>query len=194
MKNNVVFERQYAKLKLGKCISDIEHCKELANAGYYTEAFLAMWILVEVIAKNIQITYRASIAAANISGSLLKKLVANHVDIEKNNLRSQLIDISFSQAKGMYGNKREYVDVGDVISGLKLVTSDADEHQLRFLLASKVDKAPIGFSSKTTIRERRNDLVHNNSKIAQDDFKSYEDYFDYFFSLTAMAKLPTNAE
>ena len=51
-----IFERQFAKLELSKYTSDIEHYKELAHAGYYTEAFLAMWILVEAISKKIQIT------------------------------------------------------------------------------------------------------------------------------------------
>ncbi|ADL56779.1 hypothetical protein [Gallionella capsiferriformans] len=181
---NFTFDRQYTKLKLRQYVSDIEHCKKLSDTGYYTESFIAMWILVEVIAKNIQITYRASIVAENISGSLLRKLLANHVDIEKNGLRIQLIDISFYKAKEMYGSRREYIDVGDVIFGLKLSAPDADEQRLRFLLASKIAQAPTGFSSRTTIREIRNGLVHSKCTISKENFIRYQEYFDYFFSLT----------
>lgn len=194
MGGNVIFKRQLARLKLGKHVSDIEHCKELANASYYTEAFLAMWILVEVTSKNIQITYRVSMAADNISDSLFKSLLKNKIDTEKYNLRRQIIDTTFLQVKKMYGTRREYVNAKDVISALKLIATDADEGKLKFLLASEVDEAPTGFSSKTTIREKRNDLVHNNRTISKDDFKKYEDYFDYFFSLTVMAKLANDAE
>lgn len=189
--SKAIYEQQFTKLKLGKYASDIEHCKELSDAGYYTESFLAMWILVEVISKSIQITHRASIAADKISGSLLKKLHANNVDTEKYNLCGQIIDTAFLQVKKMYGTRREYVNAKDVIAMLKHIAPDADEQKLIFLLSSEVKKAPAGFSSKTTIREKRNDLVHNKRAISKDDFKNYIDYFEYFFSLTAMAKLVT---
>ena len=193
MSSNVIFAKQYAKLNFGGCVSDLEHCKELANAGYYTEAFLAMWILVEAISKKIQITYRCSMDAEKISDSLLAKLHTHEIDIEKNNLIIQINDTLFYRVKEMYGNKRENVFADTVISGLTLIEPTADKSQLRFLLASKIDKSPKGgLTSKTTIRERRNQVIHNNSKITQDYFENTIDYFDYFFSLTVKAKSVTN--
>lgn len=192
MGSNVIFERQYAKLNFGEYVPDIEHCKNLANAGYYTEAFLAMWILVETISKKIQITYRVSMGAEKISDSLLVKLHTHEVNIEKNNLRIQINDILFYRVKEMYGNRRENVLADTVISGLTLIEPTADKSQLKFLLASEIDEAPKGLTSKTTIRERRNQVIHSNSKITQDYFKNIIDYFDYFFSLTVKAKSVTN--
>lgn len=190
--SNVIFERQYAKLNFGEYVPDIEHCKELANAGYYTEAFLAMWILVETISKKIQITYRCSMDTEKISDSLLAKLHTHEVNIGKNDLIIDVNDILFCGVKEMYGNKRENILADTVISGLTLIEPTADKSQLKFLLASKIDEPPKGLTSKTTIRERRNRVIHSNSKIPQDHFKITIDYFDYFFSLTVKAKSITN--
>lgn len=192
MSSNVIFAKEYAKLNFGKYISDLEHCKELANAGYYTEAFLAMWILVETISKKIQMTYRCSMDAEKISNSLLAMLHNHKIDIEKNNLSIQMNDILFHRIEKMHGNKRENVYADTVISGLRLIEPTADMSQLKFLLGSEIDKPPKGFTSKTTIRERRNQVIHSNSKITQDYFKKTIDYFDYFFSLTVKAKSVTN--
>jgi len=186
-----IFERNFARLKLGKFSPDMEHCKELIDLGYYTEAFIAMWILVEVISKDIQITNRAAIVAGRISDSLLNKLRKNNVDIEKNSLRDQLVDVAFVQAKNTQGAKREYIIAKDVVSGLKHIVTTVDEDMLMFLLSSKIDKAPAGFSSKTTIREKRNGLVHGKSRIEKDDLMNCMPYFDYFFSLTVMVNLST---
>lgn len=192
MSNNVIFVRQYAKLNFGGYVSDLEHCKKLANAGYYTEAFLAMWILIEAISKKIQITYRCSMDAEKMSASLLKMLYKHEVNVEKNNLRIQINDILFYRVKEMYGSRRENVLADAVISGLTLIEPTADKSQLKFLLASEIDEPPKGFTSKTTIRERRNQVIHSNSKITQDYFKNTIDYFDYFFSLTVKAKSVPN--
>ena len=192
MSSNVIFARQYAKLNFGECVSDLEHCKELANAGYYTEAFLAMWILVETISKKIQITYRCSMDAEKISDSLLAKLHTHETDIEKNNLITQINDTLFYRVKEIHGNKRENVFADTVISGLTLIEPTADKSQLRFLLASEIGEPPKGFTSKTTIRERRNQVIHSNSKITQDYFEKTIDFFDYFFSLTIKAESVTN--
>jgi hypothetical protein len=179
-----IYEKQYKKLKLETFKVNENHCRELIATGYYTEAFLALWILTEVIAKNIQITYKASSAAEKISSSLLKKLTSNNIDIEKNNLASQLRDTSFSEAKNIISNKRDYVDAGVVIASLKFFTPELDEIRLKFLLATKVEVAPVETPSKSTVRNRRNDLVHNNSKVSKEDLETYLQYFEYFFSLT----------
>ena len=182
-----IYEKQYKKLKLETFKVNENHCRKLIVTGYYTEAFLAFWILTEVIAKNIQLTYRASNAAEKISSSLLKKLISNNIDIAKNNLTSQLLDTSFSQAKNIISNKRDYIDVGDVIASLKFFTPELDAIRLRFLLASEVEVAPDGTPSKATIRSRRNDVVHNNRTISKEDLVIYLQYFEYFFSLTIAA-------
>lgn len=192
MSSNVIFVKQYTRLNFGKCVSDLEHCKKLANAGYYTEAFLAMWILVETISKKIQITYRCSMDAEKISDSLLEKLHTHEIDIEKNNLIIQINDTLFHRVKEMYGSKRENIFADTVISGLTLIEPTVDESQLKFLLASEINEPPKGLTSKTTIRERRNQVIHNNLKITQDYFNNTIDYFDYFFSLTIKAKSVTN--
>ncbi|QOJ23100.1 MAG: hypothetical protein HRU78_05105 [Gammaproteobacteria bacterium] len=192
MSSNVIFARQYAKLNFGECVSDLEHCKELANAGYYTEAFLAMWILVETISKKIQITYRCSMDAKKISDSLLAGPHMHKIVIEKNNLIIEINDTLFNKVKEIYGNKRESIFENIVISGLMLIEPTADKSQLKYLLASKIGEPPKGLTSKTTIRERRNQVIHNNSKITQDSFNSTINYFDYFFSLTIKAASVTN--
>lgn len=131
--------------------------------------------------------------AEKISDSLLAKLHTHEIDIEKNNLIIQINDTLFYRVKEMYGNKRENVFADTIISGLTLIEPTADKSQLRFLLASKIDEQPKGeLTSKTTIRERRNQVIHNNSKITQDYFENTIDYFDYFFSLTVKAKSVTN--
>ena len=132
-------------------------------------------------------TYRCSMDAEKISGSLLAMLHKHETDIEKNNLIIQINDILFYRVKEMHGSKRENVFADTVISGLTLIEPTADQSQLKFLLASEIDKPPKGFTSKTTIRERRNQVIHSNSKITQDYFKKTIDYFDYFFSLIVKA-------
>lgn len=179
-----IFERQIAKLKHAKFVDDIKHFNDLIDADCYTEAFIAMWILVEIIAKDIQTTHRAAIAADKISGSLLNKLRDNNINIEINNLHNQLSDVAFIQVKNAQDAKWEKIKANDVILGLKLISPQMDEDMLMFLLSTKVDKTPAGFSSRTTIREKRNGVMHNKSRISKSELVNCKPYFDYFFSLT----------
>lgn len=197
-------------LKVAHIQAERQHAQTLQEAGFTTAAFLHLWIVTEVAAKELMSIYKYTKdtpAALNklkpkLKHALIKNL--NHSPKKLINAQaSQLTDQALpalSQTlcdifKKSYTSDFIRLDIKKIELALTLSRLPVDKAILKYLLASTVKALPDGYGlkDKTTVRTRRNKLVHSNRQIDEAIWAELLPVFDYFFDLLAQLQQLANA-
>ena len=192
---NKLLIKKLTKSNTLKFEADRKEVSDLAQQGFYTEAFLRMWRIVEVVSRELMLIYRASTETNKLKKKLLKALEKSKIKSEKNNLSIQFENILYRSIKTRMESNRNNIDVQCVKNALSDCVIDFDEKKVNFLLASKLNSEDDENSSEKktkmipdgidniSIREKRNRLIHQNKSITADEYGKYRIFFNYFFSL-----------
>lgn len=173
---------------------DLATAKALTASGFYTSAFLQYWQITEVIAKELMVIskYAADCvdATSKTIKSLKKHLKTNARDIDQTQLAKDL-QVSFvSLFKVKAEQSSRNLDIAAITKCLKTLGLAFNDELLQYLLATKVKTLPAGiqFADKSTVRERRNQLVHRNGQLSDTDLTELLPVFNHFFDLIKQAK------
>ena len=177
--------------------NDIEEALNLAQHEFHTEAFLRMWRIVEVVSRELMLTYRASTETNDLRKKLLKALKKSEPTSKQNNLSFEFGNILYETIKKRLKSNRNNIDVQCIKNSLSDCGLEFDEKKVNFLLASKLNSKdndnpsekqtqmiPDGLDN-ISIREKRNRLIHQNKSISADEYSKYLIIFDYFFNLVS---------
>lgn len=172
----------------------LETANALIAAGFHTSAFLQYWQITESMAKELMVIakYAADcVDATNKTLRTLKKhLEASGAIVNEFQVKEDLQATFVSLFKPKAEQSSRNLDIGAITKSLKTLGLAFNDEYLKFLLGTKVDNLPVGiqFSDKSTVRERRNQLVHRNGQISDDDLTVLLPVFDQFFDLIKQVK------
>lgn len=187
-------------LQLELIIKARAEAENLRIASFPTQAFLHLWIVTEVAAKELMCIYKYTKNTHSVINKVqleLKRAVQPHLNIvsmEQANRSAEdvadkalpsLIAPFHSIFKSGAGVACRQLDIGVINSCLEALDLTVDHARLGYLLGTKDNPLPDGviLSSKITIRERRNKLVHTNGQVDDATLAQLLPVFDYFFSL-----------
>ncbi len=194
-------------LQLEHIANERDEVARLIKAGFPTQAFLHLWIVTEVAAKELMCIYKytkdthAAIKKVHLE---LKRAVQPHLDVvskeQAHSLADAVVDKTLpslinpfhSLFKSGAETTCRKLDVGIIKSALIVLDLAVEEAHLNYLLATKVNELPVGIklTDKTTIRERRNKLVHTNGQVVDSTLTQLLTIFDYFFALLQSIGFP----
>jgi len=184
----------YSKVKKSKVLvfdEDLKEAECLENQGFYTSAFLRHWQVIEAVCRELMILYRTCNEVSTLSKKLFKKLTKQSVDFKAYNLDSQICDVLFSETKKRLETSTKYIDVGVIGKAFESFELGHDMQKLRYLMASQLkekDEIPEGGTHRKTIREQRNEIIHRNGSLQQEEFDKIMPFIRYFFDLIAKIK------
>lgn len=177
-----------------------EHAHKLLMAGFTTAAFLHLWIVTEVAAKELMAIYKYTKEthdALKKVGPELNRALRPHITAssqkEAHALAGELTASALpSLVRPLQGifkshaqNNCRQLDISVIKAAFQVLAQPVDSERLEYLLATKVTAPPagIGLTDKTTVRERRNKLVHSNGTVDAATAMQLLPIFDVFFSL-----------
>ncbi|MFB2776802.1 hypothetical protein [Shewanella xiamenensis] len=186
-----------------------QHAQKLLHAGFTTAAFLHLWIVTEVAAKELMCIYKytkETQAALKKLQPELKRALQPHLTVSsKKEADAQAQTLSAKTLPSMIGplqsifkdhakSASRQLDLAVIKSALELLAQDIDIALLDYLLGTKEKQLPDGVSlgGKTTIRNRRNDLVHTNGQVDNATMAQLRPVFEYFFDLLAQLQQLAN--
>ncbi|MCS6174111.1 hypothetical protein [Shewanella baltica] len=187
-------------MKLEHITKERAEAVRLRAAGFSTQAFLHQWIVVEVAAKQLMCIYKYTqdtLSALNKTKPALKRAVQPHLTVgtkeQAHTIATEITDKSLRQMvttfHGIFKPKAEVacrkLDIGVIKSSFEKLELTVDRQRLEYLLGTEENPLPDGITltSKITIRERRNQLVHTNGHVSDETLTQLVPLFDYFFSL-----------
>lgn len=175
-------------LKGSKSLSvadDIKEAESLALNGFYTSAFLRKWQIVESVSRELIIITRSHDDAQKSWGKISNIFKKQKIDPEKNNLKLQIENVLFSLAKQKIESSFRYIDIGQLEAALDSLGLSFDKLSVRYLMASSIKKEnrPSGVKELTTIREKRNYVIHRNQTLTKDQYNQYLLFFQHFFDI-----------
>lgn len=173
---------------------DLATATALTDNGFYTSAFLQYWQITEVTAKELMLIAKYAADCVDATNKTLRTLkkhfkasgaIVNEAKI-KEDLQATFVSLFKPKAEQSSRN----LDIGAIAKSLNTLGLVFNNEYLSFLLATKIDNLPVGiqFSDKSTVRERRNQLVHRNGQISDDDLNVLLPVFDHFFDLIKQVK------
>ncbi|MDH1899231.1 hypothetical protein [Aeromonas caviae] len=177
-----------------------QHAQKLLQAGFATAAFLHLWIVTEVAAKELMSIYKYTKDthdALKKLGPELKRALQPHITaankkaahLQASELSEKTLTAMIGPLHGVFNdqakNSSERLDVGIIKSVLNELELPFDNIKLDYLLGTKEKALPEGISNigQITIRNRRNALVHTNGKIDGATLVQLLLVFEYFFEL-----------
>lgn len=189
-------------LKVAHIQAERKHAQTLQEAGFTTAAFLHLWIVTEVAAKELMSIYKytkETQAALKKLQPELKRALQPHLTVSsKKEAQAQAQTLSAKALPSLIGplqsifkdhaqSSSRQLDLAVIKSALELLAQDIDIALLDYLLGTKEKPLPDGVSlgGKTTIRNRRNDLVHTNGQVDDATMTQLRPVFEYFFDLLA---------
>lgn len=182
------------KVKTSKVLvyeTDLKEADELEQHGFCTSAFLRRWQVIEAVSRELMILYRACVEVDTLGEKIFNKLLKQSININANNLKSQINNLIYSDAKKRSETSAKYIDIGVIESFLNSLDLKYDTLMVRYLIASKLNKSdtlPAGVDLRKTIREQRNDIIHKNGKLSQDAFEKIKPCIHHFFGLIDQIK------
>lgn len=189
-------------LKVAHIQAERQHAQTLQEAGFTTAAFLHLWIVTEVAAKELMCIYKytkETQAALKKLQPELKRALQPHLtfsskkeaDAQAQTLSAKALPSMIGPLQSIFNDHAKSVSrqmaLAVIKSALELLAQDIDIALLDYLLGTKEKQLPDGVSlgGKTTIRNRRNDLVHTNGQVDEAVLAQLLPVFDYFFGLLA---------
>lgn len=177
-----------SQLKKSKNLSfqkDIEEAESLALSGFYTSAFLRQWQVVEAVSRELIIITRSYDEAQNTWSGISKIFKKQTIDPVKNNLKLQIENVLFSSAKQKMESSFRYIDIGQLGKAFDSLGLSWDKLSVRYLMASSIKKEnrPPGANESTTIREKRNQVIHRNLSLTKAQYDQYLPFFQQFFDI-----------
>ncbi|WP_429091354.1 hypothetical protein [Aeromonas rivipollensis] len=186
-----------------------EHAHNLLKAGFTTAAFLHLWIVTEVAAKELMCIYKytkETQAALKKLQPELKRALQPHLTVSsKKEADAQAKMLSAKALPSMIGplqsifndhakSVSRQLDLAVIKSALELLAQDIDIALLDYLLGTTEKALPegISLSGKTTVRNRRNALVHTNGQVDDATMAQLRPVFEYFFDLLAQLQQLAN--
>lgn len=173
---------------------DLATATALTDNGFYTSAFLQYWQITEVTAKELMLIAKFAADCVDVTNKTLKTLrkhlKASGTIVDEAKIKQDLQTSFITLFKPKAEQSSRNLDIGAITKSLKTLGLAFNDEYLKFLLGTKVDNLPVGiqFSDKSTVRERRNQLVHRNGQISNDDLNVLLPVFDYFFDLIKQVK------
>jgi len=171
--------------------AELVKAEKLNCDEYYDQSLLTYWIAIENVCKDLVVYEKAFLSACELWGKQKRKLTAKNqnIDINKYNLETQLFDLVFTHSKGFYEKQYRYINVAEVRRALNTFGMNNDDDKISFLLAKDVKSAPIGLTSKVTVRKIRNNVVHNAYKLKKARLLEVQPFLKYFFEvINSLAK------
>ncbi|WP_270698112.1 hypothetical protein [Aeromonas sp. QDB05] len=177
--------------------SEREKAANLMAAGFTTQAFLHLWIVTEVAVKELIRIYKYTKDAHEILKKMqseLKRALKRHLVARPKETAHEQASILTNMAlpslsNSLYGVLKNHaesrqLDVAAIKSALTVLEITVDSAWFEYLLATKIEELPecIDFSEKTTVRERRNKLVHSNGSVSDATLVRLLPLFDYFLT------------
>ncbi len=195
-----------AEIAASKALSSEHIASELAQAlklrevGFPTQAFLHLWIVTEVAAKELMCIYKYTKDTHDALPKLLPELnraLRPHITAPNpKEMNTQVKILSGKALPSMVGplqsifkahaqSSCRQLDIAVIKAALVVLEMTVDHSRLEYLLATKVKTLPVGIdlADKTTVRERRNKLVHSNGTVGSAVVAQLLPIFDEFFSL-----------
>lgn len=177
-----------------------EHAHKLLLAGFTTAAFLHLWIVTEVAAKELMAIYKytkETHEALKKMGPELNRALRSHITASsQKEAHAQAGELTANALPSLVGplqgifkthaqNSCRQLDISVIKAAFQVLAQPVDSVRLEYLLATKVTALPtgIGLTDKTTVRERRNKLVHSNGSVDAAIAMQLLPVFEHFFSL-----------
>lgn len=174
--------------------------EKLRSAGFSTQAFLHLWIVTEVAAKELMCIYKYTKDTHDALKKIqpeLKRALQPHLNaptkVEANEqaliLTAKALPSFISPFYSLFKVAAQIscrqLNVAVIKSAFAVLELMTDEQTINYLLTTKIKQLPmkIEFTDKITIRERRNRLVHTNRQVDDATLAQLLPVFDYFFSL-----------
>ena len=197
-------------LKVAHIQAERQHAQTLQEAGFTTAAFLHLWIVTEVAAKELMCIYKytkETQAALKKLQPELKRALQHHLtfsskkeaDAQAQTLSAKALPSMIGPLQSIFNDHAKSVsrqlDLAVIKSALELLAQDIDIALLDYLLGTTEKALPEGFSlsGKTTVRNRRNALVHTNGQVDEAVLAQLLPVFEYFFDLLAQLQQLANA-
>lgn len=177
-----------------------QHAQKLLQAGFTTAAFLHLWIVTEVAAKELMSIYKYTkdtLEALKKMQPELSRSLATHISAPtKKEAHTQAQTLCVNALPSLAGSLHgifklhaqtscRQLDIAVIKSALITLEVSFTGPRLEYLLATKVGELPAGIDlkDKTTVRERRNKLVHSNGTVTAETAAALLPIFDEFFGL-----------
>lgn len=174
------------------------HAENLLEAGFDTAAFLHLWIVTEVAAKELMSIYKytkdTSAALEKLEPKLKHVLIKNFNNSSEKPTNEQASKLTIQALPALTETlcdvfKKSYtsdfirLDVTKIMSAIDVLALPVDKVILKYLLSTEIKERPdgCGIKDKTTVRARRNKLVHSNRQIDDAILVQLLPIFDYFF-------------
>ncbi|HAY94629.1 hypothetical protein [Shewanella sp.] len=187
-------------LKVAHIQAERHHAQTLQEAWFTTAAFLHLWIVTEVAAKELMNIYKytkETKAALKKLQLELKRALQPHLSVSsKKEAHAQAQTLIAKALPSLIGplqsifndhakSASRQLDLAVIKSALTTLEVSFNSSRVEYLLASKVAALPDGIDlkDKTTVRERRNKLVHSNGTVTAETAAALLPMFDEFFSL-----------
>jgi hypothetical protein len=182
------------KLKKSKVLeydNDLKEAKDLEKHGFYASAFLRDWQVIESVCRELMIHYRACEEVDSISGKIFKRLAKQPIDVNVNNLKLQIRNVLYSDAKKRATHSSRNINVGIVEKVFSFFDLNHEPTIIRYLLADELKKGetlPQGIEIRKTIRKQRNSIVHKNGNMTLEEFEEIKPFIEYFYDLIYQVK------
>lgn len=177
-----------------------QHAQKLLQAGFATAAFLHLWIVTEVAAKELMSIYKYTKDTHDALKKMqpeLSRSLATHIGAPtKNEAHTQAKALCVNALPSLAGSLHgifkvhaqsscRQLDIAVIKTALTTLAISFTGPRLEYLLATKVAALPAGIdlNDKTTVRERRNKLVHSNGTVTAATATQLLPIFDEFFGL-----------
>lgn len=187
----ILLREKLIKSKALEVEQDLHEADLLAEQGFYTSAFLRRWRVVEVMTRELMLLYQA-LKEAEKTGNKIVTAVKKRKPTSTEGLREQIIGLLYSTAKKRLETSVRNLDVGHVEKSLKAAGCNFDINSLKCLLATKLPENKSDYPGIKPIREIRNDFIHKNQSLTEQEYNQYLPYFEHYLSLLLNLKSGPN--